>query len=95
MTIHSGLFPESRIALMILSRLMMSLVFCLLLVARSSPLRSSTRVSRLSRRMSFRTASAPVSASNESPYFSRHMRNSSSVRSCFSLSWVSPGSMTT
>ena len=44
---------------------------------------------------SFLMASAPISASNSSPYFSYAARYSSSVSSCFFFSGVLPGPVTT
>ena len=92
--IHSDLLPESRSISTVFSRLMMSLIFCLDSVrVRSSRSVSLSRL-RSRRRSSSRTASAPMPAWNAIPYFWRDWRNSSSLRSCSSLSGVSPASMT-
>ena len=94
-TIHSGRLSLSRRLSTTFSRLVRSLVFCLLEVSPSSVLRVFERLTRSSRARSLRTASAPMSAWKASPNCSRALRKSSSVRSCRSFSGVSPGSTTT
>ena len=70
MTIHSVRFSLPRIASIIFRRLVRSLSFCLEPVFSMSPriLAASAVVSRSPR--SFLIASAPISASKSSPYFS-------------------------
>ena len=100
-TIHSGRLSLSRRASTTLSRLVRSFTFCLLEVSTSSCRSCFESATRSSRSNSFLTASAPMSAWNSSLYWppslycSFALRNSSSVKSCRSLSGVSPGSTTT
>ncbi len=61
---------------------------------RSSWRSSPDSLSRSRSSSSFLTASAPIPALNWLPYFSRYSRYSFSVRSCFSMSGVLPGSVT-
>ena len=70
MTIHSDLFSEPRMASIIFSRLVRSLIFCLLLVFSMSARIFTASLLRSSRPRSFLIASAPISASNSAPYFS-------------------------
>ena len=72
----------------------MDFSFCFDLVLVSWSRRSTDRVARSIRWSIFLTASAPMSASNSAPYFSRASRYSSSVRSCLALRGVGPGSTT-
>ncbi len=66
-TIHSGRLSESRRLSTTFKRLVMSLIFCRLLVSTSSWRSCLESPTRSSRRRSLRTASAPISASKVSP----------------------------
>ena len=95
MIIHSGLFSLVRMALTIFNRFVRSLIFCLLLVSLIAWRSSTESSSKSNLPKSSLTASAPMDALKQLPYFVWALRYSSSVRSCFSFRGLWPQSVTT
>ena len=95
MTIHSGRMPERWKPSRTFRRLAIFLTLASELVTWISSRRRSTSRSTSMDLSSSRTPSAPIAATNSSPYSSVLARKSSSVSSWLRLSGVMPGSTTT